>query len=56
MRLPCFVKPNDSGSSFGVTKVKKHEELFPAIEVAFSESNEVLIEKLLEAGKLPAVL
>jgi D-alanine-D-alanine ligase len=42
--LPCFVKPNDSGSSFGVTKVKKKEELLPGIETAFSESNEVLIE------------
>ena len=42
--LPCFVKPNDSGSSFGVTKVKQKEELLPAIETAFKESDEVLIE------------
>lgn len=52
MKLPCFVKPNDSGSSFGVTKVKKHEELLPAIEVAFRESNEVLIEKLLSGREV----
>jgi D-alanine-D-alanine ligase len=42
--LPCFVKPNDSGSSFGVTKVKTKEELPSAIETAFKESNEVMIE------------
>jgi D-alanine-D-alanine ligase len=42
--LPCFVKPNASGSSFGVTKVKKKEELLPAIETAFKESDEVLME------------
>jgi D-alanine-D-alanine ligase len=42
--LPCFVKPNDSGSSFGVSKVKKTEELMPAIEKAFAESSEVMIE------------
>jgi D-alanine-D-alanine ligase len=46
--LPCFVKPNDSGSSFGVTKVKKQEELMPAIETALKESNEILIEKFME--------
>jgi len=45
--FPCFVKPNDSGSSFGVTKVKLKEELLPAIEVAFQESNDVLIESML---------
>jgi D-alanine-D-alanine ligase len=42
--LPCFVKPNDSGSSFGVTKVKNRDDLLPAIEKAFKESNEVMIE------------
>jgi D-alanine-D-alanine ligase len=42
--LPCFVKPNDSGSSFGVSKVKKEEDLIPAIEKAFAESSEVMIE------------
>jgi D-alanine-D-alanine ligase len=42
--IPCFVKPNDSGSSFGVTKVKKKEELLPAIATAFRESDEVMIE------------
>jgi D-alanine-D-alanine ligase len=50
--LPCFVKPNDSGSSFGVTKVKKGEELLPAIQVALKESNEVLIEAFMEGREV----
>lgn len=45
--LPCFVKPNAGGSSFGVTKVKTLEELTPAIDKAMNESDEVMIEKLL---------
>lgn len=50
--LPCFVKPNDSGSSFGVTKVKKEEELLPAMDVAFRESNEVLIEAFMDGREV----
>lgn len=42
--LPLFVKPNCSGSSFGVTKVKKAEDMASAIAHAFSEGDEVLIE------------
>lgn len=45
--LPCFVKPNAGGSSFGITKVKQTDELTPAIEKAFSESNEVIIEQFI---------
>ncbi|HLN54697.1 MAG TPA: D-alanine--D-alanine ligase [Bacteroidales bacterium] len=50
--LPVFVKPNDSGSSFGVTKVKKKEELLGAMEVAYRESNEVLIESFLNGREV----
>lgn len=50
--LPCFVKPNNSGSSFGVTKVKKRGELMPAIETAFKESNEVLIEAFMKGREV----
>lgn len=50
--LPCFVKPNDSGSSFGVTKVKKSEELMAAIETAFKESNEVMIESFMDGREV----
>ncbi|MEN8186434.1 MAG: D-alanine--D-alanine ligase [Bacteroidota bacterium] len=46
--LPCFVKPNRGGSSFGVTKVKKQEELVPAIKKAFEEDDEILIEEFLD--------
>jgi len=50
--LPCFVKPNDSGSSFGVTKVKKKEELLSAIETAFKESTEVMIEAFMDGREV----
>lgn len=43
--LPLFVKPNASGSSCGVTKVKSADELLPAIMAAFEESDEVLVEE-----------
>ena len=49
--LPCFVKPNDSGSSFGVSKVKNEEELLPAIESAYKESDEVLIEAFINGQR-----
>ena len=42
--LPCFVKPTNAGSSFGITKVKSLKELPPAIRYAFSYGNEVVIE------------
>jgi D-alanine-D-alanine ligase len=50
--LPCFVKPNDSGSSFGVSKVKQKEDLFPAIKNAFDESDEVLIEAFMNGREV----
>ena len=50
--LPCFVKPNDSGSSFGVSKVKTDEELLPAIDTAFKESKEVLIEAFMDGREV----
>ncbi len=50
--LPVFVKPNDGGSSFGVTKVKRQEDLAPAIAAAFSESDDVLIESFIPGREL----
>ena len=50
--MPCFVKPNDSGSSFGVTKVKQKKELLPAIETAFKESDSVLIESFIDGREV----
>lgn len=46
--LPVFVKPNASGSSCGVTKVKFVEEIAPAVDRAFTESADVLIEEFIE--------
>ena len=43
--LPLFVKPSAGGSSFGITKVKEAEQLSPAIEKAFKESDEVVVER-----------
>ena len=42
--LPCFIKPNEGGSSFGVTKCKTEADIQPAIAAAFKESGEVMIE------------
>ena len=50
--LPLFVKPNASGSSFGVTKVKTPEELLPAIQEAFKESDQVLMEEFIEGREI----
>lgn len=52
LRLPVFVKPNESGSSLGVSKVKAIGELLPAIEKAFGEDNQVLIEEFIEGREL----
>ncbi len=45
--LPCFVKPNSNGSSVGISKVKTHEELLPAIAHAFEEDSEVLVQEFI---------
>ena len=50
--LPLFVKPNNGGSSFGVTKVKKAEELGRAIEAAFEEDESILIEEFIEGREV----
>lgn len=46
--LPLFVKPNQSGSSLGITKVKSLEEFPEAIRIAFVEDDEILIEEFLD--------
>ena len=50
--LPLFVKPNASGSSFGVTKVKTREQLLPAVEAAFAESDHVLMEECIDGREI----
>lgn len=47
LRLPLFVKPNEGGSSLGVSKVKKIEELEAAVNLAFTKGSSVLIEEFL---------
>ena len=46
--LPCFVKANKAGSSFGISKVYKKEDLQQAIDVAFKEDDEIIIESFLD--------
>lgn len=50
--LPVFVKPNDGGSSFGVTKVKNESDIQPAIEKAFKEGKEVVIESFISGTEV----
>lgn len=50
--LPCFVKPNKAGSSFGISKVKTAAELPMAIEVAYQEDNEIIIESFLDGTEV----
>lgn len=56
--LPVFVKPNEAGSSVGVTKVSQWEDLDAALDTAFAEDGLVLVEKAIvgrevECGVLP---
>lgn len=56
--LPVFVKPNEAGSSVGVTKVSQWDDLDAALDTAFAEDGLVLIEKAIvgrevECGVLP---
>ena len=50
--FPCFVKANKAGSSFGVTKVYSRTELPKAIETAFKEDDELIIESFLDGTEV----
>jgi D-alanine-D-alanine ligase len=50
--LPCFIKCNVGGSSFGVTKVKIAEEIQPAIVAAFAEGPEVILEAFMSGTEV----
>ena len=50
--LPCFVKANKAGSSFGVSKVYKKEDLQQAIDVAFNEDDEIIVESFLDGKEV----
>ncbi len=50
--FPMFVKPTDGGSSFGVTKVKRQEDLPEAVRLAFSEGKTIIAEKFIPGREL----
>jgi D-alanine-D-alanine ligase len=52
LTLPVFIKPNNGGSSVGMSKVNKAEELDSALERAFHEDNEVLAEEFISGREL----
>ena len=50
--LPCFVKANKAGSSFGVSKVNEIDALKSAIELSFKEDDEIIIESFLDGTEV----
>ncbi len=50
--LPCFVKPNSGGSSFGIAKVSKFEELQSAVKEALREDHEAIIERYIKGTEV----
>ncbi len=50
--LPVFVKPADSGSSFGISKAKTIEEIEPAMKAAFKEGKTVVVESFLNGTEV----
>ena len=50
--LPCFVKPNDGGSSFGITKVESKKDLTAAIELALLHGTQAIIESFMEGREV----
>jgi D-alanine-D-alanine ligase len=47
MHFPVFVKPNNGGSSIGMSKVNKKDDLSPALQKAFKEDDQVLVEEFI---------
>ena len=50
--LPCFVKPTEAGSSFGVSKVKEENQFLEAIKHAFEHGEEVIVEAFIKGREL----
>ena len=50
--MPCFVKPANDGSSFGVSKVKNIDQLAPALRKAMMESDEIMVESYLDGVEI----
>ncbi len=47
IRMPVFVKPNNGGSSIGMSKVNREEDLPAALQKAFKEDEEVIVEEFI---------
>ena len=54
--MPVFVKPAESGSSVGITKVHEREMLSKAAELAFAESDRIIIEEFIVFGFIKAIV
>ncbi len=52
LKLPVFVKPNKGGSSVGTSKVKQPDDLLPAIDMAFRQDNQVMIEEFMPGREI----
>lgn len=50
--LPCFVKPADGGSSFGITKVQIEEELESAVKLALEHGTQAIIERFMQGREI----
>ncbi len=52
LQFPCFVKPNESGSSFGISKIENSNELLNAVEHAKTEGEDVIIEEFIKGTEV----
>ncbi len=50
--LPCFIKPNNAGSSFGISKAYSAKEIIVGIDKAYKEDTEILIESFLDGREV----
>ena len=50
--FPCFVKPNNGGSSFGIAKVSRFEDLQGALEEALQEDDEAIVERYIKGTEV----
>lgn len=50
--LPCFIKPNNAGSSYGISKAYNRKEILSGIEIAYKEDDAILIESFLDGTEV----
>jgi len=50
--IPCFVKPNNGGSSFGIAKVVRYEDLQAALDKALQEDHEAIVERYIKGTEV----